>query len=124
VIPLGPELAAIIERRQKARRVVSLDGSTQLSEPIFHRGDAEPIKEFRKSWATATKKAKCPGRLLHDLRRTVARRLVAAAVPQVTARAFTGHLTDSVFARYAIVSSADLLAAQTKVSEFRKAVAK
>jgi integrase len=124
IIPLGAELAAIIERRKKARRVVSLDGSAQLSEPIFHRGDGELIKEFRKSWATATKKAKCPGRLFHDLRRTVARRLVAAAVPQVTARAFTGHLTDSVFARYAIVSSADLLAAQSKVAEFRKAVAK
>jgi integrase len=124
VIPLGAEFAAVLERRKSARRIVR-DGvaTTQLCEFIFHR-NGERVREFRKSWATATKKAKCPGRLLHDLRRTVARRLIAAAVPQVTARAFTGHLTDSVFARYAIVSSADLLAAQTKVSEFRKAAAK
>ena len=111
-------------RLRPARRVVSLDGSAQLSETIFHRGDGERIQEFRKSWATATKKAGCAGRLFHDFRRTVARRLIAANVPQVTARAFTGHLTDSVFARYAIVSSADLLAAQNRVAEFRKAVAK
>jgi integrase len=124
VIPLGTELATIIERRKKARRVLSLDGTAQLSETIFHRGDGQRVGDFKKSWATATRKANCTGKLFHDLRRSCARRLVAAGIPQVTARAFTGHLTDSVFSRYAIVSSADLLAAQTKVAEFRKAVAK
>jgi integrase len=33
VIPLGTELLAIIERRRKARRVVSMDGTAQLAEP-------------------------------------------------------------------------------------------
>src|SRR2546429_1206877 len=44
------------------------------------------VGEFKKSWATATKKANCPGRLFHDFRRTCARRLLAAGVPQVVAR--------------------------------------
>jgi integrase len=56
VIPLGPELLAIIERRRKARRVVSMDGTTQLAEPIFHRSGL-PVGDFKKSWATATKKS-------------------------------------------------------------------
>jgi integrase len=120
IIPLGPELAEIIARRKKARRLVPIDGVTRLAEPIFHRGGGLPVGEFKKSWASATKKAKCPGRLFHDLRRTCARRLLAAGVPQVTARELTGHRTSAMFDRYAIVSSADVLAAQKKVAEFRK----
>jgi integrase len=40
VIPIGPELAEILARRKKARRVFSMDGVTRFAEPIFHRGDA------------------------------------------------------------------------------------
>jgi hypothetical protein len=39
---------------------------------------------------------------------------------QVTARELTGHRTSAMFDRYAIVSSADVLAAQKKVAEFRR----
>jgi len=120
VIPLGPELAEIVARRKKARRLVPMHGVTQLAEPIFHRGDGLPVGEFKKSWATATKKAQCAGKLFHDLRRTCARRLLAAGVPQVIARDLTGHRTSAMFDHYAIVSSADVLAAQKKVAEFRK----
>jgi integrase len=124
VLPIGPELRVILDRRKKARRVVSLDKTEQLSELIFHRGDARPVGDFKKSWRTATKTAKCAGRLFHDFRRTAARRFIAAGINQNTAKAVTGHLTDSMFSRYQIISSADMLAAQTKVAEFRKAVSK
>jgi len=120
VIPLGSELAEILARRKKARRLVPMGGVTQLAEPIFHRGDGLPVGDFKKSWVTATKKAKCAGKLFHDLRRTCARRLLAAGIPQVTARELTGHRTSAMFDRYAIVSSADVLAAQNKVAEFRR----
>jgi Phage integrase family. len=120
VIPIGPELAEIIRRRRKARPLIPIDGVTRLAEPIFHRGDGLHIGDFKKSWATATKKANCAGRLLHDLRRTCARRLLAAGVPQVVARELTGHRTSAMFDRYAIVSSVDVLAAQKKIADFRK----
>jgi integrase len=120
VIPLGPKLTEIIARRKKARRLVPIDGVTALADPIFHREDGLPVGEFEKSWATATTKAKCRGRLFHDLRRTCARRLLAAGVPQVVARELTGHRTSAMFDRYAIVSSTDVLAAQKKVAQFRK----
>ena len=71
----------------------------------------------------ATKKAKCAGRLFHDLRRTCARRLLAAGVREVVARELTSHRTSAMFDRYAIVSSADVLAAQKKVAQFRKILA-
>jgi integrase len=45
VIPIGPELAEILARRKKARRVIPMAGVTQLAEPIFHRGDGLPIGE-------------------------------------------------------------------------------
>ena len=106
--------------RKKARRLVPMDGVTQLAEPIFHRGDGLPVGDFKKSWTTATKKAKCAGKLFHDLRRTCARRLLAAGVPQVIARELTGHRTSAMFDRYVIVSSADVLAAQKKVTQFRR----
>ena len=51
-------------------------GTAQLSEYIFHR-DGAPVGEFKKSWTTATKAAKCEGLLFHDLRRTYARRLLS-----------------------------------------------
>jgi integrase len=115
VIAIGEVLAAILARRNKART------STSLDEPIFHRGNARPIVDFQKSWQTATKKAGCPGRLFHDLRRTVARRLLAAGVSTIVCKAMTGHESDSMFSRYALTGAAELLLdAQKKVAAFRR----
>lgn len=77
-----------------------------LSALIFHR-KGEPIREFRKSWASACAKAGIL-RLFHDLRRSACRNMVAAGVAQVTAMQVSGHKTDSMFRRYAIVSETDL----------------
>ena len=120
VIPLGSELLRIVERRKQLRRVLCFDGVARLAEPIFHRGDGKPIGEFKKSWKTATMKAGCSERLFHDLRRTCARRLLAAGVPQVVARELTGYRTSAMFDRYAIVSSVGVLAAQERVERFRR----
>jgi integrase len=62
--------------------------------------------EFRK--ATACRKAGCPGMLRHDFRRTAVRNLESAGVPRSVAMKITGHKTESVYRRYAIVNDADL----------------
>jgi integrase len=70
---------------------------------VFHR-KGQPVKTMTKSWRTACKNAGVPGRLLHDLRRTAVRNLERATVSRSVAMKMTGHKTESVYRRYAIVS--------------------
>jgi integrase len=57
---------------------------------VFHF-EGRRIGDFRKSWATACKRAGVPGLLFHDLRRTAGRRLEDAGVPRSVAIRITGH---------------------------------
>ena len=68
----------------------------------------KPIKTITKAFRTACLKAGCPGRILHDLRRTAVRRFVRHGIPERVAMQMTGHKTRSVFERYNIVSDGDL----------------
>jgi len=119
LIPLEGELAELIARRKAARRV-KVKEAVMLCALIFHR-DGEPIWEFRKSWATACTKAGIR-RLFHDLRRSACRKMVAAGVAQVTAMQVSGHKTDSMFRRYAIVSETDLRTALRETQAYLAAV--
>jgi integrase len=73
-------------------------------------GEKKPqrIISFAKAWKTACRRAGCPGRIPHDLRRTAVRNLVRAGIPQTVAMTLTGHKTDSAFRRYDIASPSDL----------------
>ena len=115
VLPLEGELWAVIERRWKARKFKKGAGVNGLSEFVFHISGRR-IREFRKSWATACKEAKVPGRLFHDLRRTAVRNMVRAGVPQSVAMAISGHRTISMFLRYNITSDEDRREAMRKTA--------
>ena len=78
-----------------------------------HRGHR--VGGFGKTWATCTR-AGVPGRLLHDLRRTAVRNMERQGVPRSVATKLTGHKTESVYRRYAIVSDADLREAARRLT--------
>jgi integrase len=74
------------------------------------------IKDFRKAWATACRKAGVAGRLRHDFRRTAVRNMVNRGVSERVAMKITGHRTRAVFDRYHIVSPTDLQDAARKLT--------
>jgi integrase len=90
-----------------------------MVEFIFHRG-GDPVGEFRKSWATATDAAKCPGKLFHDLRRMACRSMIQAGTAQAVAMKISGHKTTSMFQRYNIVDTGDLRRALEQTETYRQ----
>lgn len=75
---------------------------------VFTRSNGEPVRDFRGTWAKACETAEVPGLLFHDLRRTAARNLRKAGVPEGVIMKIGGWRTRSVFERYAIVSQSDI----------------
>jgi integrase len=122
-IPIEGDIADLLKRRESARALKSGE-VVRLSQFIFHRGDGEPIREFRKSWATAVKKAGCPERVFHDLRRTACRDMIRAGTPQSVAMAISGHTTISTFLRYSITNDEDKRSALAATKEYRAALEK
>jgi len=105
IVPLpGPALEIL-----KAQRAANPD-----SEYVFTR-KGEPIKDFRRAWKTALKKAGLvagrKGHVFHGTRRGVATNLMRARVDVKTAMAITGHKDDKIFRKYQQVAESDVRAA-------------
>jgi integrase len=115
MLPLEGDLWDLIERRWAGRTIELNDGTTRLSEFVFHRF-GERVVDFRKPWNEAFRAANVPRRLFHDLRRTAVRNMVTAGVPQSVAMSISGHKTVSMFLRYNITSGADKLDAFKKIA--------
>jgi len=114
-----PRLAALLEHQLD--RTLALQRERGKIIPWVFWWDGEPLQEFRKTWKRACEVAGCPGRLVHDLRRTAVRTLLRAGVTERVAMQLTGHRTRAVFDRYAIVSEVDLREAVGKLSRQRGA---
>ena len=101
-----PELADVLRRQWEYTKALQREKG-QLIGSVFHR-NGRPIKDYRGAWDKACESAKVVGRIPHDFRRTAVRNLERAGVPRSVAMKLTGHKTESVYRRYAIVSEADL----------------
>jgi integrase len=86
---------------------------------VFHRKGL-PVRSIRKEWKRACGRAGVGNRLLHDLRRTAARDMVRAGVPQPTVMKLMGHKTPAVFIRYAIQDETDLRSGVGRLSELHE----
>jgi integrase len=112
--PLIPELRALLERRQViTRRCERAQG--RIIVHVFHRY-GRPIKSLRRAWVTACRKAGLPGLLPHDLRRSAVRNLERAGISRSVAMKLTGHKTEAIYRRYAIVAESDLREAGAKLA--------
>jgi integrase len=122
VLPLRGELAEIVQRAKDKRNPEC---------PFVFHDKGQPIGDFRKAWQNACvsvglghfkkigegRKAKkiYHGLLIHDLRRSAVRNMVAAGIPEKVAMGLSGHKTRSVFDRYHIVSEDDLVQASDRL---------
>ena len=122
------ELAAIIERRWKSRTITTKQGATLVSPLVFHggegygkhQGEAAPVLDFDKAFKSACEEVGIPygrkaGRTFHCFRRTAARNLRNAGIPENVCMAITGHRTRSMFDRYSIVNENDTADAMVKL---------
>lgn len=62
-----------------------------------------PIKCPKNAWDTARRRAGLPTLTIHDMRRTAVRNMERASVSRVVAMSITGHKTESIYKRYAII---------------------
>ena len=100
MLPISQPIAEALVRR-RARR----DPDSPL---VFHR-DGIPVRRWRTAWRTACQVAGVPRRFLHDCRRTAARNLIRANVPERVAMLLTGHKSRAIFDRYNIIHEQALL---------------
>jgi integrase len=109
LFPFGhhlPELAELLQVQR--RRTDAVEKAKGLICPwVFHR-NGKAIRSYRGAWARACAAAGLAGRIPHDFRRTAVRNLERAGVSRSVAMQLTGHKTEAVYRRYAIVSDADL----------------
>ena len=84
---------------------------------VFHLG-GEPLGSFRTAWRSAVRKAGLPGLRPHDMRRSAARNLVRAGVPEGVVMKLCGWTTRHMFDRYNISDQQDLVEGVERLSGF------
>ena len=74
-----PELEELLARQRQLTSALERE-TGQIVPWVFHRR-GKPIRSFHAAWRRACREAGCPGRFVHDLRRTAVREMERAGVP-------------------------------------------
>jgi integrase len=109
-----PELAELLRRQRLYTDLFEASGGQAIAH-VFHRA-GRPVRDFSHAWRKACAAAGLGGRIPHDFRRTAARNLLRAGVPESWAMQLTGHKTAAIFRRYAITNDVDLREAVTRLA--------
>jgi site-specific recombinase XerD len=107
------ELRQTLERQLETTRKLEIERGCVI--PWLFHNNGTPIRKYDRAWKAACKKAGV-SRLVHDCRRTAARNLIRAGVSTQVAKRVTGHKTDSVFNRYAIIDQSMIDDAAAKLA--------
>jgi len=100
-------------------RMLSFQMTQRPDNPLmFCKPDGSKIGGFRCAWKAACREAGYPDKLFHDFRRTAARNMSRAGVPETVIMAIIGHKTRSMFDRYNITSKEDKRNAMEKLTEY------
>src|ERR1700683_878055 len=86
---------------------------------LLTRADGKRARRFRAAWTKLIKAAGLEGTLVHDLRRSGARQLRQAGVPESIVQKIGGWKTRAMFERYAIVDNADMKRATAMLEKSR-----
>jgi integrase len=105
----------VATQRERARQLELATG--RVIPWVFHR-EGKPIKDFYTGWDKACRLAGYPDRVAHDLRRTAVRNLERAGVARSAAMRMTGHKTESIYRRYAIVDETMLRESAEKLAAY------
>ena len=128
-----PHLRGLLESQRERTRALEKE-TGRIIPWVFHRSGRR-IKSYRSQWDMAREAASTEerdgvkvvtrphlkDRLVHDLRRTAVRNLERAGVPRSVAMKLTGHKTEAVYRRYAIVAKSDLEEGVAKLAKLHQA---
>jgi len=112
IIPLGEELKELFKELKKVR---SIDHNY-----VFIHPDGSRIKDIRKAFEGALKRAGIKDFHFHDLRHTFVTNMRKAGVERSVIMAITGHKTESMFLRYNTVDKTDIQIAVKKLDMLLK----
>lgn len=126
MFPLTPQLLQLL-KEQKARTEGFERANSRICRLVFHHdGESlidshrKPVKYMRKAWKHACNEAKLVGKIFHDFRRTAVRNFERKGISRQVAMQLSGHLSETIYRRYAIVSEQDLFEAVEKLSSAEK----
>lgn len=118
VVSLTPDLRTLLSTH--VARLDTLQKKLGRIIPFPHltgKRAGQRRQDYRKTRATACRKAGVPGVLRHDMRRSAVRNMVTRdGVAERVAMQITGHKTRRVFDAYHIVSPGDLQEAARKMA--------
>jgi len=120
--PFGrlPALATLLRDQHKKTMVLARKRGRVIPQ-VFHM-DGEALRSFRTAWRNAVREAGLPGLRPHDLRRSAARNLVRAGVPEGVVMKLCGWRTRNMFDRYNVTDTRDLEEGVEKLTAFLAAV--
>lgn len=99
----------LLRQRASAERFMAVGVISPYVFPAGH-GGVITSRMLQSNWRRARVAAGVPWAMIHDLRRTVVRAMEQAHVSRPVAMAITGHKSETIYRRYAIVARADVQA--------------